>query len=45
MILSVKEKWKHETEKITMSVHRGQRMHVSCIIAEFQDSETPEFDS
>ena len=45
MIHSVRERWKNEPEKITMPVHKGQRMYVSCTIAELKEPETAEFDA
>ncbi len=45
MIHAVRERWKHKPEKITMPIHRGQRMYVSCTIAELKEPETKEFDA
>ena len=45
MIMAVKERWKDKPEKITMPVHKGHRMYVSCTIAELQDKNTKDFDA
>ncbi len=46
MIRAVKERWKHKPEKITMPVHRGQRMYVSSTVADLVDSKKSlEFDA
>lgn len=46
MISAVKERWKDKPEKITMPVHKGRRMYVSCTIAELQDAkDSNEFDA
>ena len=34
MILATKERWKNKPDKMTMPVHKGNRMNVSCTIAD-----------
>lgn len=46
MISSVKERRKDKPEKINMPLHRGERMYVSCTIADLQDTKSAsEFDA
>jgi len=46
MISAVKERWKDRPEKVTMPVHKGRRMHVSCTIADLQETRgANEFDA
>lgn len=45
MIIAVKERWKDRPEKISMPIHKGKRMYVSCTIADLQEKETKEFDA
>ena len=45
MIKATRERWKNEPNKMTMPVHKGRRMYVSCTIAELQNKETTEFDA
>ena len=45
MITAVRERWKDKPWKITMPVHKGKRMYVSCTIADLQDSKDSTFDA
>jgi IS605 OrfB family transposase len=46
MITAVKERWKNKPEKMTIPVHKGHRMYVSCTIADLQEKEdSKEFDA
>ena len=45
MIVATKERWKDKPAKMSIPVHKGQRMYVSCTIAELQDKETQDFDA
>jgi len=45
MIIAVKQRWKDKPWKISMPVHKGKRMYVSCTIADLQEKETQEFDA
>jgi transposase len=46
MIRSIKERWKNKPNKVSMPVHKGKRMYVSCTIAGLNNSEeATEFDA
>lgn len=46
MILATKERWKDQPKKMTIPVHKGQRMYVSCTIADLNYSkDSTEFDA
>jgi hypothetical protein len=45
MIIAVRERWKDKPWKISMPVHKGHRMYVSCTIADLQDSKDSSFDA
>jgi len=46
MISATKERWKDQPNKMVKPKHKGKRMHVSCTIAELQDSkQSKEFDA
>jgi len=45
MIQAVKERWKNRPDKMSMPVHKGQRMCVSSTIADLQESKDSSFDA
>lgn len=45
MIKATRERWKNKPNKMSIPVHSGKRMYVSCTIAELQNKETAEFDA
>lgn len=40
MISSLRERWKHSPKKMSMPIHRGNKMQCSSTIGELQDSES-----
>jgi IS605 OrfB family transposase len=45
MVTAIKEQWRNEPDKMIIPFHKGQRMYVSCTIADLQDKGTKNFDA